>query len=456
MSEPVRMRFERGTLCLDGLAAGDTVPAPACWDDRVARWRAPAVGYADLVLWMRDRGIQLHDEARSYTELAPVHVTRPTPFPYQREALEAWERGRSRGVVVLPTGSGKTFVATMAIERRRRSTLVVVPTLDLLHQWHDVLHAAFAPPIGVIGGGYFEPADITVITYDSAHIHMERLGDRFGLIVFDECHHLPGPSYATAARACLAPFRLGLTATPERADGGEALYGDLIGPVVYRRDIDELSGAYLADYETHRIEVTLTAAERTEYDHERGIYLGFVRKHGIRMAAPDGWRDFIVRTARSEEGRRAFGAYRRQRQLALAAERKLAVLEQLLHAHRKDRTLVFTEDNATVYEIAQRHLVPAITHQTRVKERSAILRAFNAGDLGVVVTSKVLNEGVDVPEANVAVVLSGSGSVREHVQRLGRILRKRAGKRAVLYEVVSRGTGEEFISERRRAHRAYR
>src|SRR4030095_2297499 len=100
--------------------------------------------------------------------------------------LGGWERARSRGVVVLPTGSGKTFVATLAIERRRRSTLVVVPTLDLLHKWHDVLHAAFAPPIGVIGGGYFEPADITVITYDSAHIHMDRLGNRFGLIVFDE------------------------------------------------------------------------------------------------------------------------------------------------------------------------------------------------------------------------------------------------------------------------------
>ncbi|HZO15474.1 MAG TPA: helicase-related protein, partial [Polyangiaceae bacterium] len=114
-----------------------------------------------------------------------------------------------------------------------------------------------------------------------------------------------------------------------------------------------------------------------------------------------------------------------------------------------------TEDNATVYLIARRFLVPAITHQTKVKERSHILRAFNAGELNVVVTSKVLNEGVDVPEANVAIVLSGSGSVREHVQRLGRILRKREGKRAVLYEVVSAGTSEEWLSARRREHRAY-
>jgi superfamily II DNA or RNA helicase len=174
------------------------------------------------------------------------------------------------------------------------------------------------------------------------------------------------------------------------------------------------------------------------------------------MASPSGWQDFIIRSSRSDEGRRAFLAYRRQKQLALAAERKLELLEHLLHAHRRDLTIVFTEDNATVYQIAERFLVPAITHQTKVKERSAILRAFSAGELGVVVTSKVLNEGVDVPEANVAIILSGSGSVREHVQRLGRILRKREGKRAILYELISADTAEERTSAKRREHRAYR
>src|SRR5690606_13393468 len=96
-------------------------------------------------------------------------------------------------------------------------------------------------------------------------------------------------------------------------------------------------------------------------------------------------------------------------------------LTRLIHRHRKDRVLVFTEDNATVYRIARDLLVPAITHQTRVRERSAILGALAEGTIGCVVTSKVLNEGVDVPTANVAVVLSGNASVREHVQRLGRI-----------------------------------
>jgi superfamily II DNA or RNA helicase len=111
---------------------------------------------------------------------------------------------------------------------------------------------------------------------------------------------------------------------------------------------------------------------------------------------------------------------------------------------------VFTDDNQAVYDISKRLLIPAITHQTPVKERHAVLERFKSGEYPVIVTSKVLNEGVDVPEANVAVVLSGSGSTREHVQRLGRILRRKTGKFAVLFEVVAKDTVEEGISRRRK------
>jgi superfamily II DNA or RNA helicase len=254
----------------------------------------------------------------------------------------------------------------------------------------------------------------------------------------------------------LAPFRLGLTATLERADGREAVLSALIGPVVYRKEIVELSGEYLSDYETERVTLSLSPSEREEYDAERAVYIGFIRSQGIRMNGPQGWMEFVQRSARGAAGRRAMQAYRRQRALALAAPGKLEYLELLLQAHRCDLTLVFTEDNATAYEISRRFLVPAITHQTKVSERSEILERFSKGHYNVIVTSKVLNEGVDVPEANVAVILSGSGSVREHVQRLGRILRQREGKRAHLYELVSAGTTETYTSARRRDHAAYR
>jgi superfamily II DNA or RNA helicase len=369
--------------------------------------------------------------------------------------LETWWDGGGRGVVVLPTGTGKTHVAVLAIARAERPTLVITPTIDLLHQWYGELSLAFQVPVGVVGGGDYDFQPLTVTTYDSAHIHVERWGNRFGLLVFDECHHLPGPSYVNAAAGSLAPFRLGLTATPERADGQEFVLTDLIGPVVYRREIKELSGDYLAEYRAERLYVELSAEEAEHYRQARDTYRRFVAEKRISMGGPHGWQRFIQETSRSKEGRAAFQAYRAQRTLSLAAPAKLEVLDGLLEKHRRDHVLVFTHDNATVYQIARRFLVPAITHQTKAKERREILDRFADGTYPVVVTSRVLNEGVDVPAANVGVVLSGTGTVREHVQRLGRLLRKLGDKQAILYEVVTRGTGEEFTSERRRQHGAY-
>ncbi len=146
-------------------------------------------------------------------------------------------------------------------------------------------------------------------------------------------------------------------------------------------------------------------------------------------------------------------AHREARSIAFGTEGKLRVLTDLLAQHHPARTLVFTDDNATVYRISQDFLLPAITHKTPVKERHDILSRFRSGDYPVIVTSRVLNEGVDVPEASIAIVLSGTGSTREYIQRLGRILRRGEGKLAVLYEVIAEDTSEETTSRRRRQGR---
>ncbi len=432
------------------------MPEGVTWDPRSACHRAEARLYADLLRLLVRSKTPYQDHARAYTELATGLVVSREPRPYQREALTAWERGRSAGIVVLPTGAGKSQLGAMAIDKKRRSTLVVAPTLDLVRQWYDLLRTSFGVEVGIVGGGEHIVLPLTVTTYDSAYLHMENFGNRFGLVIFDECHHLPSESYALSARQCLAPFRLGLSATPERADGREELLQTLVGPTVYRREIIDMSGQYLAEYETERLAVALSPTERQEYEAERGVYLAFVRAQGIQMGSPQGWGEFIMRSSRSEQGRRAMRAYRRQRELMFAAPAKLDYVEKLLHRHRKERAIVFTQDNATAYALSRRLLIPAITHQTKVSERSEILSRLNAGVYTAVVTSKVLNEGVDVPSASVAVVVSGSGSVREHVQRLGRILRKQGDKRAILYELITADTGEAFTSERRREHSAYR
>jgi superfamily II DNA or RNA helicase len=464
----VEIRFRSGTLEIGGVPASFIgLPSACVWDERTACFRAPAASYADLIKTLLRLKIAYSDQARRYETLTAGAVVRREPRPYQNEALAAWEAAGGRGVVVLPTGAGKTLVAHMAIDLRRRSTLVVTPTLDLVRQWHDGLVATFGAPVGIIGGGEYDLRPLTVTTYDSAYLHMENLGARFGLLVFDECHHLPSASYSLSARLALAPFRLGLTATPER-DGwttrGQAPEGDgdtnaldgLVGPIVYRKDIVSLSGDYLSSYETVRVVVELSPAERAEYAAERALYRQFLEANGISMASPHGWTEFIIRSSRNAEGRRAFEAYRRQRAIAFTAPAKLDYVERLLHQHRHDRAIIFTQDNATVHLVAMRFLLPAITHQTRVSERSEILDGLAKGRYTAIATSKVLNEGVDVPEANVAIVMSGSGSVREHVQRLGRILRKRDGKQAILYELVAGGTSETFTSQRRREHIAYR
>ncbi|MCA8925221.1 MAG: DEAD/DEAH box helicase family protein [Planctomycetes bacterium] len=451
----VTLRYDRGTLLVEGLDPAEAVCVPEAREDaRVGgALRAPAHHYHLVVRSLVARGVAYADEARAY---ATVDLPPPehTPRPYQQAAVDAWRASSRRGLVVLPTGSGKTLVAALAIRDAGRAALVVVPTIDLLHQWHDVLEGHFGGPIGAVGGGEHRVEPLTVITYDSAYLHLEHLGARFGLVVFDEAHHLSAPTYQQAAALSLAPYRLGLTATPNEAHAGRI--AELIGPLVFRREIGDLAGDVLSSYETVTLRVPLSPEERAAYEAARGTYRRFVEDKGIRLGGPFGWRRFLEATSRSREGRAAFLAWREQRRLSMGAEAKFAQLETILARHRGERVVVFTNDNETAYAVSQRFLVPVITHQTRGPERRAILSGLREGTLPVVATSRVLNEGVDVPEVSVGVVLSGTATVREHVQRLGRILRPGEGKHAILYEVVAASTAEEATSDRRRDHDAYR
>jgi len=451
----VTIRYDRGTLLLDGV--NEPLPEGFIWDDRVSLPRGPAMRYRDVVLDLHRGRKPFDDQARDYPQLDDLkhHGTR-LPRDYQREAVAAWRQNNRCGTIVLPTGTGKSFVAELCIAEAKRATLVVAPTIDLVNQWTMLLEKAFKREIGVLGGGQHEVRPITVSTYDSAWMHMDRYGNRFGMIVFDEVHHLPSGSFRQAAEMAIAPFRLGLSATPERTDDLHLDLEQLVGPTVYERSIKELSGLYLADYDVHRLEINLTAEEQAAYDEARQVFRDFIRINRIIMRGPQGWNRFLREASRSRDGRAALRAHRDYRRILNSAGAKLDALEQILRDHPGGRVIVFTNDNATVYRISREFLVPCITHQTDGKERRAILKGFGDGTYSVVVTSRVLNEGVDLPAADVGVVLSGTGTVREHVQRLGRILRPQEGKQAVLYEVITRDTTEEQVSNRRRDHDAYR
>ena len=444
--------FEDGTLRVESDResdpAVDSLPGVK-GDPRSGTARAPAHHYAAI------RDVLYHVDADVVdTVLGTDPVSLTTRYElreYQQDALNAWLDNNRRGVLELPTGAGKTVIALAAMAACDEPTLVVVPTIDLIEQWQRELETEFEAPIGRLGGGEQRVEAVTVATYDSAYLRADELGDRFGLVIFDEVHHLGAEDYQDIARLLAAPDRLGLTATFERPDGAHETVAGLIGSRVYTIDTDELAGDHLAPYEIRRIEVELTPEERAEYDNVQGTFVDYVRSSNIDFTSGSDYRQLVKRSGNDPQAREALLAKQRAREIMMNADNKRHQLGRILDRHREDRLIVFTAHTELVYDLSERFLIPAITNETGAGERREILQRFRDGEYSRIITANVLDEGVDVPDANVGVVLSGSGSEREFTQRLGRILRPKAdGGRAILYEVVSSETAEERVAQRRR------
>jgi superfamily II DNA or RNA helicase len=446
----VRLRFDEGTVRVTGPESVVADLPGVEYDERSETWRAPAHRYVDLREALVDRDPPADDAVLAESDL-PDLTTAYELRDYQQDALDAWRDAGGRGVLELPTGSGKTVVAIAAIAARSTPTLVVVPTVDLLDQWERELAAEFDVPVGRLGGGEQRVEAITVSTYDSAYLRADELGGRFGLAVFDEVHHLGGEGYRDIARLLAAPARMGLTATFERPDGAHEVIADLVGPVVHRLSAEDLAGDHLADFDIKRVAVELTDEERERYEEYQGTFTDYLQQSGIQLRSGSDYQELVKRSGNDPRAREALLAKQRAREVMMNAEGKVRELERVLDRHRGDRIIVFTAYTDLVYRLSERFLMPAITHETGAAERREILERFRSGDYSRVVTANVLDEGVDVPDANVAVVLSGSGSEREFTQRLGRVLRPKAdGGRALLYELVTEETAEERVARRRR------
>jgi superfamily II DNA or RNA helicase len=329
----------------------------------------------------------------------------------------------------------------------------VVPTIDLLQQWRAGLADRLGYPldeVGIVGGGKRTVRDLTVITYDSAAMPHRRL-DGFGLLVVDEVHHLPARAYRSIAGKVNAPYRLGLSATPERSDQGHEALDHLIGPVVYRASAAELSRAeHIAAYDEKRLFVSLSPDEQVRYDQLMAEYKWYLASRRGSLGRPEGiFVEMIRRSGHDPAARAALRAHHQARMIALNAEAKIAKVVELLGKHRDDKVIVFSEYNAMVDALSERLLLPSITYRTPLPERRQVLERFRSGEYSKLVTGRVLNEGVDVPDANVAIVVSGSSATREYIQRLGRVLRPKREK-ALLYELVTRRTTEGRSARKRR------
>jgi superfamily II DNA or RNA helicase len=442
----MRIRFDRGTLVLDrvepGLAPG--ILDGATWDSELAAWRMPAERLSGLRVRLADAGVRPTDEIR--TPPLEAAWTLPALRWYQHAALDAWRGGGARGVLALPTGSGKTVAALAAIAELSVATLVLVPTRVLLDQWATALEAAGSRPIGRLGDGDHRVAPITVSTYASAITWAPKLGDQFGFVVVDEAHHVGAWCPSEVLEMLVAPARLGLTATPPT---GAAALDRHVGPVVYSVTVDALAGDALAPFDVVTVPIELTPIERASYRTHRGR---FAASYGELQRRRPGasWQDFIEDAQRTASGREALAAWRSSRTVLAYPAGKRAALRELLANHRDERVLVFTADNATAYAIARELLVVPITKDIRRAERAAVLERFRSGDAPVLVSSQVLDEGLDVPEAEVAIIVGGSGSERRHIQRVGRVLRPLAGKHARIYELAVEASAEVGTVVRRR------
>jgi superfamily II DNA or RNA helicase len=440
--------FDRGTLLLRGdLDGAESLPA-VLWDPRVQAWRAKACHHGDLVCELARRAVDFHDEV--LPKLAgPQSIPIPELRPYQAGAVAAWERSGRRGIIVLPTGAGKTRTAVAAIARTGFRTLCLVPTRVLMAQWVRTLREAGLGPIGEYGDGRRIEQPITVATFASALLHMESLGNRFDLLIVDEVHHFGSGSGDETLEMSSAAARLGLSATLPEDENRRTALRALVGPEVYRASVEELAGRYLSAFQLITISVGLTPSERVAYDAEMLVFRPACRAffEGAPMAS---WSDFVSAASRSDAGRRALSAWRRSRAIVRFSAAKRAAVGDLLLRHRDARILVFAADNDTAYAVAREHLVQPITCDIGQAERARALELFSKGELRILVSARVLNEGLDVPAADIAIVVGGSQGSREYVQRVGRVLRPAEGKQAVVYDLVTRGTFEVSHADRHR------
>ena len=445
-SRSVTLEYQKGTIVVKGL---DSLPFSTL-DSRTNYLYSNGINYKKITEYLNGKNIKYDDRVLDLLPISSLPKIKVKLRGYQLEAIENWCLEKM-GSIVLPTGAGKTIIGLKIIEIVNSPTLIIVPTLDLIKQWTKILSRNFDIEIGNIGGGTENIRPITVSTYDSAYIKAPWIGNKFLLIVFDEVHHLPAPSYRLIAETFVAPYRLGLTATIEREDHLEQDFPYLIGKSTFQITAKELAeNKYLADYVIERKKTFMSSEEYLKYKESMTTYHTCLKKIGLKMNSNNAFKRLIMMSTNNTMARRALVARNNAIDIALNSTSKMDEIRKILGENKDIKTIIFTQHNKLVYEISNDFLIPFITHKSSKEEREDVLTGFKDGRYKAIVTSKVLDEGIDVPDAQLGILVSGTGSSREFIQRLGRLLRpKNDNNEARLIEIVSSGTSETVTSERR-------
>lgn len=371
--------------------------------------------------------------------------------PYQEEALNKWIENQYRGIIALPTGSGKSLIAIAAITRNPARTMIVAYTKEQVFQWRDFITRYTTTPPHMIGLFYGEEkrlAPITITTYQSGFRNICTLSPYFSMLIIDEVHHLPADKFKHIALHSLAQFRMGLSATPTREDGKHEELFPLLGGIVYYKLPSELvEHGYLVPYTIVTVKVKLTPEERSLYESLRKRYRALVAGKKFQE---------VLEAARRGDSRaiEALKVHSEIRMLLANSKAKInkAVELALREYAKNNKIIVFTQYVDQAKEISKVINSLLLTGETPEEERKQTLEQFKKTPTGILVVTTVGDEGIDIPDANVGIIVSGTGSRRQFIQRLGRLLRPKGTKsHAVLYEIVLEKTTEEQQARRRKS-----
>ena len=348
-------------------------------------------------------------------------------YKFQAQALNAWLDAGCRGVIVVPTGGGKTYIGLVALAYLSVPTLICVTTIELARQWIQKIKEHLGiEDVGLLGGGKHDIKDITVAIYNSAVKHIDKLKDRFDLFIADESHHIPAKVFKEIAFRLKARKRLALSATPYRLDRNEALLFFTMGGIVYKAKYEEMVRLNLASpLKYYRVYVRLSPEESMLYSQANGLPNSNPAKVQKLM------------------------------KIAFNAKEKYEVLKKIIQKLSEDKILVFcqyVEQAKKAYKVIRdvaRGQVVLLTGSTKSGLRKRYFEQFKEGKKRIIVTTTVLDEGIDVPDAETAIIMSGSGTERQMIQRIGRVIRYRPNKVAKVIEIITKNTIEEKIAERR-------
>ncbi|AFZ70248.1 DNA/RNA helicase, superfamily II [Caldisphaera lagunensis DSM 15908] len=406
--------------------------------------------YYDLKNYLISKGLMVEDK----TDILNNKLPRQIKFngelrDYQIDAIRSWENNKYRGVIVLPTGSGKTVIAINAMSKLSVNTLVVVYTKEHIKQWEDSIKK-FTDAGGMIGSFYGDEKNmlpITITTYQSAFRNIELFAKKFGLLIFDEAHHLPAEKFKLIATKMPSPFRMGLSATAVREDGKHEEIFPLIGGIIYQKSPSDLSKeGYLAPFIIRRIRVELSNEDMKRYDELKNIYLNFSKGRSFNE---------VLDAAKKGEIN-AIKALRIRSQMQQIIQKSNSKIEKVVEIAKNElskgsKIIIFTQYRDQAEELANRLNAYLIHGGIEEKKRLETLYNFKNSPSGILVITTVGDEGLDIPDVNVGIFVSGTGSRRQFVQRLGRLLRPMPGKKSILYEIVASRTSEEAQSKKRRS-----